>query len=411
MKQRILFVDDEPMILQALRRQLHSLRREWDLEFATSGEQALRVMAERPCKVLVSDMQMPGMDGAELMLEVMKRYPDTVRLILSGGADQGVMVKNVGPVHQHLCKPCDPEELRAVIQRVVTFDLSIPDSTVRRLVTRMDRLPSLPKLYGDLVAALEKPDVGFDEVAAIISRDIGMMTLILRLANSAFFGIGQSVSNPAEAISRLGLETVKSLVLSMGVFSQLDTKPLPGWSVETFWDHCLLTAAAAKVVARAIGADRKVVDESFVAGMLHDAGRLIFVANLRDAYEKVLQLAHDEKIPLLEAEQRILGSTHAEVGGYLLALWGLPVPVVEAIAFHHHPSRSALKTSGALLTCHVANVLVQGRTVIHEGVPGPSLDMAYLESLGLAGGVEEWQQAVDEIVLGEPTLCTEESSV
>jgi len=399
------------MILQALGRQLHSLRREWDLEFAAGGEEALRVMAERPCKVVVSDMQMPGMDGGELLAEVMKRYPDTVRLVLSGGADQVVMVRNIGPVHQHLCKPCDPQELRAVIQRVMTFDLSIPDSSLRELVTRMDRLPSLPKLYSDLVQALEKPDVGFDEVTAIISRDIGMMALILRLANSAFFGIGQSVSNPSEAISRLGLETVKSLVLSMGVFSQLETKEMPGWSVEAFWDHCLLTAAACKVIARAAGADRKGVDESFVAGMLHDAGRLILVANLRDTYATVLRFARDRNIPLQDAEQQVLGSTHAEVGGYLLALWGLPVAVVEAIAFHHNPSRSALKTSGALLACHVANVFVQEQSVKDSDIPSSSLDMAFLESVGWAGEIENWRQSVGEIVLGETTLCTEESCV
>ncbi len=399
MKKRILFIDDEPLILQGMRRQLHGMRHEWDMDFAESGPDALALLEKNQYDVVVSDMRMPGMNGAELLNEVMKRHPQTVRLILSGYADQDLVMKCVGSTHQYLSKPCDPDALRSAVMRATTLDLSLQDGPIRQLVNRLDRLPSLPKLYVELVDALGDPDIGLDQVASIVAKDIGMTAKILKLVNSAFFGLAREVASSHEAVVYLGQETIKSLVLSMQVFSQFDAAKLQGLCLDELWQHSLATATAAKKIAEATQADTKLIDEAFVSGMLHDTGRLVLVANLTDKYSRVLQLARDKQIELSEAEREVFNATHAEVGGYLLGLWGLPVPVVEAITFHHCPARSASKAFCPLTAVHVANVLVQEECAVSAGVAPPQLDLEYLQSLGLADRLDDWREAVHEPVL------------
>jgi HD-like signal output (HDOD) protein len=322
-----------------------------------------------------------------------------VRFILSGSSDNELVMKCVGCAHQYLSKPCTPETLRTAISRATKLHLSLEDGAIRRLVSQLDRLPSLPRLYTELVDALADPDVRIETVASIISRDIGMTTKILKLVNSAFFGMGREITDPSEAVMYLGEETVKSLALSIRVFSQYELGKSGSLSMDLLWEHSLLTANAARSVAAAACADHKLAEEAFLAGMLHDAGRLVLAANLTEQYSKVVELAQREHLELVQAEQQVFRATHAEVGGYLLGLWGLPMPVVEAITFHHSPSLSEATAFNPLTAVHVANALVQEQAVVCNGVVPAAVDLEFLEALGLSDQLDGWRQAVDEPVL------------
>ena len=224
----LLFVDDESKVLQGLQRQLRSMRHEWDMHFADTGGKALDFMASNRVDVLVSDMMMPEMDGAELLTEVSKRHPNTVRIILSGHADREAVLRLVGPAHQCLSKPCDAEELRTAVGRAFALRDLLSNEQLKQLATRIECLPTLPALYQQLTEELRKENSSMERIGEIISRDIGMTTKILQLVNSAFFGLSQSISSPAEAVMYLGLSTVRSLVLSIQVFSQFKNLSLPG---------------------------------------------------------------------------------------------------------------------------------------------------------------------------------------
>ena len=256
-KKRILFVDDEEMILEVLRRMLRPLTNEWELSFAADGDKALALMEQAPFDVVVSDMRMPGLNGAELLSEVMKRYPRTQRLIHSGYADRELILQCVGSTHQYLAKPCTVETLRGVLRRAAALDDSLGSETLKQLLGRLDRLPSIPALYVELVQKLQNPEVDLDDVAAVISKDMAMTAKMLKLVNSAFFGLQCEVNTPAEAASYLGLDTIKSLVLSIQVFSQFEDAHVPGFSLDHVWPHSLQTAMAARAVAQSALGDRK----------------------------------------------------------------------------------------------------------------------------------------------------------
>ena len=340
-KRRILFVDDEPFMLHGLQRMLRPLRSEWEMEFVEGAQQALEKMAQAPCAVIIADMIMPGMNGVQLLAEIRERYPASVRFILSGQADQELILKCVGVAHQFLAKPCDLDDLEMAIHRALNLDTALQNETLRRLVSQMDRVPSIPSVYVEVIRKLRDPEVSLEDIAEVIAKDIGMTAKILKLVNSAFFGLPQEVSSATEAVAYLGLDMIKALVLALNAFSQFETLELDGITVEEVWKHSLLTAAAAKQIAALEGARRSVLEEAFAAGLLHDTGKLILASNFAEPYAQAVRRAREKRIDLTMLEQQMFGATHADVGGYLLGLWGLPVPVVDAIALFSLPSLHA----------------------------------------------------------------------
>jgi HD-like signal output (HDOD) protein len=392
MKTRILFVDDEELALRGLSRLLYPMRNEWEIEFLDSGEKALKRMEVAPFDVIISDMRMPGMNGAELLNEVMKRYPKTVRLILSGYADRELILKCVGSTHQYLAKPCDAESLKMTVRRAADLEKSMKTETLRQLVTRCVVLPSVPALYSEMIEALQDPETDVETIGAIIAKDGAMTAKILKLVNSAFFGLGHKIANPNEAVAYLGTDTIKSLALCANAFSEMEHANLQGFSVESLWEHCLVAARAAKMVAIHEDADRKLADEAYSAGLLHDLGKLVFAANLTEEYQQVLTLAREKKIPLAAAEREVFGADHADIGGYLLGLWGLPVPVVEAIALHHRPGNAAQKTFSPLTALHIGNALASTEKPSVPGIVPSPLDLSYLGELGIKDHVDKWQK-------------------
>lgn len=390
-RRKVLFVDDEPMVLAGLQRMLRSLRQEWDMTFATSGAEALALLEQSPYDVVVSDMRMPGMTGADLLCEVMRRYPRTARLILSGFADRELSMKCAAAAHQFLSKPCDPETLKNIINRTIELDHWLQSESLKALGSRLSKLPSLPALYYELIERLRDPEASLEDIGQIVSRDPAMTAKLLQLVNSAFFGMPREVSSATEAVLLLGLETVKGLALWMHVFAEYQGARTAGFSLERLSTHCLSTGILARGLARLENASPLVTDEALTAGMLHDVGKLVLAANLPDEYCQVRQRAQEEQIPLVEAEREAFGACHAEVGGYVLGLWGLPVAIVEAAALHHRPAVSQQTQFSPLTAVHVANVL-DSQFLGRDEAVAPALDLEYLARLGLQDRIEAWQE-------------------
>ena len=256
----LLFVDDEPNVLQGLQRQLRPLRAEWDMYFVEGGQKALDFLATRPVDIVVSDMMMPGMDGEQLLLEIVKRHPQTIRIILSGHSEREAALRLVGPAHQYLSKPCDANELRQAITRAFALRTLLDNDRLKRLVNRIRTLPTLPASQNQLAEELQKESPSIERVGEIISHDLGMTAKILQIVNSAFFGLGQPVSNVSEAAIYLGLGTIHSLMLSVGIFSQFDQKICKTFSLEALARCSWTTAILARKVARAERQDLKMID-------------------------------------------------------------------------------------------------------------------------------------------------------
>lgn len=395
---KILFVDDEPRVLEGLKRMLHPMRREWEMAFATSGQQALEILDARPFDVIITDMRMPGMDGHQLLEKVKQEHPEVVRIILSGYSDQELILRSVQSAHQYLAKPCEAKAIQSTVARACALRDLLKDESLITVISRIDSLPSLPSLYTEVMEALGSPDCNTQKIAAIVAKDVGMTAKILHVANSAFFGLGHHVSSPSRAVSLLGMDTIKALIMTVQIFSQFDRAPPPGFSVSGLWTHSMRTGVLAKTISKLEGQERNAVEDAFMGGVLHDVGKLVLVANLAESYRQCLTVSEESKRPLWQVEQEILGTTHAQVGAYLMGLWGLPDPIVESIAFHHSPSQCPDRDFSGLTAVHAADALDHGLSRQNDMECAAWLDHEYVQALRLDARISAWVAACTPVV-------------
>jgi HD-like signal output (HDOD) protein/ActR/RegA family two-component response regulator len=393
----LLFVDDEPRILSGLRRMLRSMRHEWETAFAASGREALDYLSGHPADVIVSDIRMPGMNGVELLDEVRKRYPHVARIALSGQASKETVLHSVGLVHQYLAKPCEAETLKATVGRVGRLHDLVADVGLRRRLSALVSLPAAPQLHRRLVEEAQSPQVSINEMAHTISQDLAMSARVLQLVSSAFFGRPTEVPDATRAGVFLGLDVVKSLVLSARAFFPFEPPGADGAAFESLRRHGLTVSACAKAIAAAEHADQSLTAHACVAGLLHDVGKLFLAVEGADDGREAAQHAPDAPAPA-GAERSDAPASHAEVGAYLMGLWGLHDPVVEAVAFHHHPRRNGNDRLDTLAIVHAADAAVRECTGEATANEPAEIDEAYLAELGLADRVPAWRDLCRPIV-------------
>jgi HD-like signal output (HDOD) protein len=399
MRRNLLLVDDEPMVLNGLRRGLHSMKSDWEMEFANSGEEALQAISRQTFDVIVTDMRMPGMDGAQLLEEVRRRSPQTVRVVLSGQCDHDTVMRAVGLTHQYVAKPCDAQQLKDTINHAVTLRGKFETADLIKVVSQLRTIPSLPASFQAMMEELRRPEPRLNKLAGLISGDMGMTAKCLQLVNSAFFGLRAPVSSPLTALSLLGLDTLKSLILSSHLFCEFKSGLLAAKEVAWLWEHSSAVSVCARKIAEAQRVSPRLLDEAVTAGLLHDTGKLVLASCLPREYKLVLDLVTKEALPLVEAERQVLGCGHAEVGAHLLGLWGLPDPIIEAVAWHLNPGDAPVSGSGAahfsaLTAVHAACAYHSTRSASRLA-DHPTLDSDYLARRGLDGREVAWFAACD----------------
>lgn len=397
MKKRILFVEDNSLLLQMYVMMLEGEQEHWEVSTAESGAQALELLGKTPFDVVVSDMRMPKMSGIELLTEIRRKHPRCSRIIVSGLNDQEEIARSLGSTHQFLAKPFDVKALRATLGRICHLDAYLRDETLRSLVSQFDALPSFPSLYVEIMKELSAEEPSIDTIAGTIAKDPAMTAKILQIVNSAAIGLSRKVGSPFEAVQYLGLSTVRSLVLSAHIFSCFEHTSLKGFSVNELWEHGTRCARLACMILQFEEAEPGDTEDAYIAGMLHDIGKLMLADSMPDAFQKALAAANERAIPLHQAEQEVFGATHAGVAAYLLGLWGLPASIVEAVAFHHSPGHSSLRVLTPLAAVHAANAIEHEMTL---GIPleeTPVLDRHYLAEIEMERRLDKWREEAHEL--------------
>jgi len=393
MKRRILFVDDNLRVLEGLRALVKPMEKEWEITFAEGGRVALACMEKESYDAIVTDLGMSGMDGRALLEQVAALHPTTLRIAFSGPSQSGLLLRSIGLVHQALSNPFNLDDLIAMIGNAFRLGNRIVDQEVKRAIGSIDYLPSVPSLYQELHTALEREDVTVQVVGDIIRRDMGMTAKILKLVNSSFFGLRRTVENLQEAVAFLGTETIQVLVLAHGLFDQAGTLGTRTLTLEDIWQHSLSVAEGARALAAMEGLSRALKAESFMGGMLHDVGIIVLAKNFPERYDKVVQLSAKEKLPVYTAEQREFGLGHAEVGAYLLGLWGIQPAILRAVSLHHTPSVLRSTSFNPVLAIHLADDLcgAQGHHALFER---SELDERALSPLGIRDHMAGWRKVL-----------------
>ncbi len=383
----IVFVDDEEKVLSGLRRMLRPMRREWDMHFCLSAQEALGLLADLDPEVIVSNVRMPGTDGIELLDIVRKRYPGIVRIILSGHSDQVATLRATGVAHQYLAKPCDSGTLQSAIERSVELRRELGDPDLAAAIAGTKTLPPAPQIYEELTRELSKEEPSVNAVARIVSTDPALTAKILQLVNSAFFALRREVSSIDQAVALLGMKTVAGLTLTVGLFDTHQPDPDVGALLNAIRERSLAAANVAKAVAIAEGGSAADGDAAFLAGILHDCGKLVLALNWPEAF---IQVENGETS--LATESTRYGLDHCKAGSYLLGVWGLPDEIVEAVAHHHHPAQGTSHESfGPAGALHVALAMMDR----HQGSNHCPLDEKYIAHLDKADRMDAWLELVE----------------
>lgn len=389
MRKRLLFVDDERMVLDGLRRALWSMRNEWEMVFVCNGAAALEALDREPFDAIISDMRMPSMDGVQLLEQVKERHGELVRIVLSGQSSKEVVLRSVVPAHQFLSKPCNLQELKDRLNQAFASRDLLRNQPLASIVARVRSIPSLPALYNDLTAALRSENTSLGQIEQIISKDVGMAAKILQLANSAFMAAHGRVSSLHEALSLIGAETVRSLTLSIHVFSQFNRNPVTAAFFPAMWDHSVSVASLAHRIALSETRNKAIAEDSFTTGLIHDAGKIVLLAELPNDYRRVIQNLDGTSLRFCEAEMKYLGCTHEQIGAYLMSVWGLPAAIIQAVELHHHPSAIGEAKFSPLTAVHCADVIASAvdQALVNRDV---ELDELHAAKVGVLGKQAQW---------------------
>lgn len=387
----ILFVDDQPDQLATLEQSLRKYRQDWCMEFAAGGREALRLLRSREFDVVVTDLNMPEVSGGEVLKYVQDNSPKTIRILMSRRGEREQAVESTGVAHQHIAKPCDPELLQMTIADTFALRWHMDNEAIRELVGRLDHLPTLPDTYTRLLAELESPSSSLARVGEVIAGDVAISAKILQLVNSSYFGLPVHVTDVSHATALLGLKVVKPLVLSSGLFQQFAPGSLGEFSLVQLVDHSAEVALAARCVAQLEGAPAEDCDNAFMAGMLHDLGQLVLAKNYTAQYDEICKRAAEGDTPLDELEVAEFGASHADLGAYLLGLWGLPAPIVEAIVWHHKPFHSTHDRFTPLAALHAAECLASTTDAVGER---SAVSQEFLARIGRTDRVSVWSVAL-----------------
>lgn len=357
MQNRVLFVDDDPVLRDLYATIAPVLQGHYEVFTAGSGKEGVQMLQERPFDVVVADLTMPGMDGVQFLGHVVRTQPDAARIIISGYLDRLKIAQCLFVGHRYFNKPCDLKALSALLLSLANFREIVSNQKVRKLIGGLGSLPGPPDTYLRLEEVLNSAYSSLNDVAAIVEQDLRVTAKLLQIVNSAHFGIARQIVSPTEAVQLVGVEVVRGLLLGLQAFSVYKSaKKTPP---NDLWDHSLKIALAARRISQSQGLTHEQCEKAFLAGLLHDIGKIVLMANVSDEYVEVTTFARTCNIPIHAAEQRKFGATHAQIGAYLLALWGIQEDVVKIVQHHHSmesfPSDGEFTVLAAVHAAHAAH--------------------------------------------------------
>jgi HD-like signal output (HDOD) protein len=411
MKKHICFAGLPRAEAEALGPALQQTSAAGECVFAPDGDFVFEMLKSVPFEAVVVDLRTLGTEAASLLAHLCERYPRALRCALGDFKDRELLANLIGSPYQFLARPWTMAELLSTIERGLSLDAWLSSDKLRAFLPRLGRLPGLPSTYFEVVKRAESPDASVEAVADVIAHDPALTARLLQTVNSAVSGVAERVTTPAGAVSVLGLETVKALVLCFQIFSQAPEGQTWSISLEALWQYSFSVGQLSRRIALARNGGSRMAAEAFTAGLLHRVGQIILATNLAQEYDAVIAAARAQRRTLHDQESALLGVTSEQVGAYLLAVWGMPLPMVEAAALRLNPCLGGTREFNVLTAVHVAAVLAQTEQHLVPGIPEPKLDRAYLEALQLPWKPEAWQKilASGQSEVEKPVTIAEES--
>jgi len=289
--------------------------------------------------------------------------------------------------HQYMGKPCKSATLRGTIERALGMRTMLENESLRLIVCKITNLPSVPSSYHKLCEAVSNPKCGINEIAEIVQCDPAMTVRVLQLVNSAFFGATSEVTSVQQAVRSLGTELIKGMALVGNILTAIESKT----SEDIAADQLQLNWIKSAMLAKSFMTDTAKGETAFTAALVRDVGKIVMALELPDQVSAILHEARTTGRVQHEVEKEKLGTTHAEIGAYLLGVWGLPLSIVQSVAFHHAPQLRADGAFDIIAAVHVAGTLIDARDKINPPLePASLMDTEFLRACGADRELPRW---------------------
>jgi putative nucleotidyltransferase with HDIG domain len=393
MKRNILLVDDDILVLKALKRSLRKFKDQCNVLYAQSAQEALDQLGQDPIDVLITEVRLITGDCEIFLRSFLKRHPGAARIVLTGYTASDAIFKFAGLAHQLLAKPWSDQTLIETIQRADLISRMLSDERLKQRLHQIENFPSIPSVYTELTQKLNDSAASMEEIGAIIIRDPSLTIKLLQIVNSPYYGLPMPVTDPLKAVNLLGLDIVKGFVLTSGIFKQYEQSSMAGLQIDALWQHSLKSANIVRQIAKREHVEKDVGEASFIASLLHDVGKIIIASNFPDEYKEICSNSASDNLFGWQAEQAVLGVSHAEIGAYLLGLWGLPLTIVKAVQEHHQPKPDEHTQIDQTVLVHIANA-IENNSVNTTASPIADLNLEFMDRLHLSDRVMQWQQEI-----------------
>ncbi len=378
---KVMFVDDDKLILDGLRRQFRSKRDVWIMRFANNAQDAIELLEEEPADIVISDMRMPGMNGAELLSHIQQRWPQTVRFILSGQTDQADLLSNIGAIHQFLQKPCEQIHLESAIDRTLMLNANVESRRAKDLVSSVSSMPIISDTYTNLCELLEADEVNAEIVARVVSQDVSLTVKILQLVNSAFFGMPRSISSIKEAVVIIGFKPLLEIIITANIFHALDSGDITGCTVNAIWTKSMSIGSQARALAKQCNQSRDIQELANLSGMFSHLGRAIVAWENPADFHAVHDIVAEGETDYKTEELTRFGASQETIGAYALGIWGFSEKIIHAIAYQDNPAESGIETADSPLPwLHLARAIAVPSKYTQQITP----DYEWLESIGIS---------------------------
>jgi HD-like signal output (HDOD) protein len=387
-KRSIYIVDDQPEVLEIAVAIIRSVMPQAIATGFQDPLQALAAIKASPPDLILSDQIMPGMSGSQLLEEARVVAPGTLRIMMSGFVPLDELTV-ITSAHQYVAKPFDAPQLKKILERTFAARDRVPDKKLQTVVASLRSLPSLPQVHHTLMAELENNRSASAVIGQMVAQDAGLSAKVLQLANSPLFGRDYLVSSPADAVFCLGTGMIAAVVLSQTLFKHYQANSHPEFSLAQVWNHCWDTAALAQCYCREYKLPRQMREEAFLAGLLHETGRLILMANFPDEYQAACTAARKANSPLGPRLSEVFPAAPCEIAAFLLDLWGMPDSVVAAVSMLDHPEKEKATGFSGVSALYIADQIAS-RATPPDPFPTAEWNPAYARSLGCPEELEQW---------------------
>lgn len=388
MEKNILFVDSDNLFLDSLKRMLRQHKIDWKNFYVNSAEEAVKVLSSSKIDIIVSEISLPKMNGLELMHHVSKITPEIVRVIISTLSSKHLFIESSKIAHKIIEKPFNLDEFISYIELVFKQKKSAIPYEAQAILTSIEQLPSPPEIYSKIENLLST-EYEVKDIARLVMQDTALMANLLKLLNSASMGFTSKITDITMAINLLGSDVLKALCINIHSFDTLMNDKIKGYSTQLLQQHTISVGNISKNIAQQLGFDKNRCNEAFMAGALHDIGKLVYYKYFRNTYKVIVDESKVQNKPVWEIEKDIIGISHAEIGAYLLSIWSFDDEIVEGVCYHHAPSLST-DISPKILTCvHIANTVEHNIKILNNKYAKREFDYGYIERIGLSKKIND----------------------